>query len=339
MKKFLSTLLIFIFIGLINSESAFAQIPQRSDNYAVTDLANLFSEDTIRELIALNDVLFDSTGGEVVFLTMYEIPQGTNIEDFARDVFNTWGVGSVENNNGVLVVISDIEGEAYVVIGEGLEPFMSNRFLEESLEIYFAPHFEVADDDIAAINLFNVFSDRIISSFPTGTGLPEVVQTPVVNQQVQQTTSSQGSGINIGLIIVIIIVIFVIMGASGRRGGGMMGPGGGMMHRRRRGGMGSFAGGFLMGNMLGRRRHRPRGPRPPMGGGSMMGQGGSSTTSRPTYTRSTPPRASTSRGAGTTVNRGTRSTGRSSGGGYSRPSAGRSSGGGFSRGGSTRRGR
>ncbi len=44
-----------------------------------------------------------------------------SIEDFAYDVFNSWGIGQKNNNNGVLFVVAMQERKARIEVGYGLE--------------------------------------------------------------------------------------------------------------------------------------------------------------------------------------------------------------------------
>ncbi|MCL1991306.1 MAG: TPM domain-containing protein [Defluviitaleaceae bacterium] len=312
------TWICLIFTLLFLPVVAHGSVPERAANYAVTDLAHLFSETTISYLVSQNEQLFESTGGEVVFLTVEQLPEGQSIREFSRTVFNAWGVGSVENNNGILIVIADLEGEAYITIGQGLEQHLSNNQLNHVLEQYFTPHFAVGDDDLGARQLFDVLSAEVTEAFPSGAGI--VQQSPVTTAATQGENNLFG---NRTLIIIVVIAFIFFLSFSRRRRRPMMMGGGMGFGRRRRGGFGSFAGGFLAGNLLSRRhanrnmRHQPPYRQP----------------QSPTFTRSTPPKASTSRGAGVSVNRATRSQGRPA-----RPSTPRSGSGGFSRGGSTRRG-
>ena len=311
MKK--TSLFLVCFLFFMTSLTAFANVPERDANYAVTDLAGLFDDATTRTLINQNNHLFDTTGGEIAFLTVDTIPNGQNIEDFAHDVFNQWGVGSVENNNGVLVVISDLDGLVYITIGQGLEPYMSNAFLNEALNTYFIPNFEIGEDSVAALELFDVLSERIIESFPVVDAPPAQV---IDNTPVAATDQNNSSGPNLILILVGIFVLFLVFGRRGgrRRRASMMHPTDMMMGGgRRRGGFGSFMGGMMLGNMLGGRRNRRRrssfmDTSAPRSRQSTV----SSSQPKSSFTRSTPPSASTTRGAGAKVNPTSRQQNRSS---------------------------
>ena len=315
MKKRVGLVLLFLLL-FGSSLVAFAFIPERDENFAVTDLAGLFSDNTVNYLINQNNQLFDANGGEVVFLTIDRIPNRQTIADFSTDVFNTWGVGSVENNNGILIVIANLEGEAYVTIGGGLEAHMTNDYLNHVMETYFTPYFAEGNDDLAATQIFDVLSNRIYEIFSSGTTLVQDSQ----DGGLMNFINGRGGLMNLitdnWVMILIVILILFLLFSSPRRSFRGERWGRGFGRRRMGGGAGTFAGGFLLGKMLGRRNQNRN----------------TYTQSRPTtntrYTRNTP-RASTNRGASSSVNPRTRRQSRSS---YSTRGSG-----GYSRGGTTRR--
>lgn len=360
MKKIFYTLAVILTLISLLQITAFAQnlttLPPRPHNDAVHDGANLLSSDTINYLVTQNDLLNETNGGEIMFFTTDFIPLGQDIYDFTVELFNLWGPGSPQNNNGILLVIAGEQGEAWVVVGDGLAPHMPRSYLNQVLETHFTPYFAYGNDDIAVRNLFDVLSASNLRAFPAGTGLPpataQTQNIPQVQTQAipQETIQNDSGGIfsTIIIILVIFIVLIIVIKASGRRQHMVGGMGAPIMMSRRRwgrrpmGSAGSFMGGFMMGKAMGRRNTQSQN----RSGGSFFTRPPSSNVSTPkapTYTRG----SGTSRGggAGVSVNP-TKRTGASkpSGGGYggfgggSRTGGtGYGRGGGYSRGGGTGR--
>ncbi len=86
----------------------------------VTDLADVLSE-SARE--ALNRKILDyrsQSGNEIGVLIVPSL-EGDAIEDFAHNVFRTWGVGNKETKKGVLFIMAVKDRKARVEVGYGLE--------------------------------------------------------------------------------------------------------------------------------------------------------------------------------------------------------------------------
>lgn len=98
-----------------------ATVPGYSEVY-VNDYADLLdkgAEDRIRaDLIEL----YDNTGVEMTVLTierMADYGHGGTIESFATRLFNTWGIGNAQRNDGVLVLVSRFDREMRIELGSG----------------------------------------------------------------------------------------------------------------------------------------------------------------------------------------------------------------------------
>jgi len=287
MKK-LSIAIIAVLIFVLPITVFAANLPDPPENYAVLDQAGVLSPTTIQYLANSNDDLFYYTGGDVRFLITDFLPMGQEIADYTLEVFNYWGVGSEQNNNGVLVVMSVVEGEYWITVGTGLAQQMSRSYLENVVSTHFSPYFADGNYDMAVRNLFDVLSGRIYELFPPVEGQQAAPnQMPgTINEFAAQGGTNFGIGDVFGFIIFVAIALFIIKALlfprRGHWGGGMMGGpmmGGGWGWGRRRG-FGGMMGGFFGGYLMGRARHRQPGGQqrgnvfnPPQGGAGGSGDG------------------------------------------------------------------
>ena len=115
MKKLLLSLLILLF-----PLSVFAlDIPAAPDNY-VLDQAEIFSETFELELSETIQSLDQTTSGQIGVLTIPTL-EGAVIEEYAVEVFRSWGIGQGEDDNGLLLLIAMEEHEVRIEVGYGLE--------------------------------------------------------------------------------------------------------------------------------------------------------------------------------------------------------------------------
>ncbi len=70
---------------------------------------------------------------------------GRSIEDYARDQFGEWGIGSAETQRGVLVLVAPEEFEARIEVGCGLETVLSNAIVMDIMEEEMVPQFRTGE--------------------------------------------------------------------------------------------------------------------------------------------------------------------------------------------------
>lgn len=253
------------------SVQALAAIPQRPENKYVLDSAGVLSDSTERKIIRENQELFNETGAEIVIVAV-DFLGGQEIDDYANDLFNDWGIGSSERNNGILLVLAIGEDNYYATSGYGLEDTFDGAKFRELLDDYLEEDFAAARYDEGVGKFF----DEVLAEVESYYEHYEDGYTQADEGDYNDTYYSEGSspsrwrnfmGVVSGLaraVILLVIIIVVVRLLSGRGRGGRGGPpyGGG-------GGGGNFWTGLMLGNMMGRSRRRAWGappPPPPPGG-------------------------------------------------------------------------
>ncbi|SDJ31220.1 TPM domain-containing protein [Aliiruegeria lutimaris] len=96
-------------------------IPGYRDVY-INDYAGLL-EEAAEERIRLDLIeLYDQTGIEMTVLTigsMKDYGYDGTIESFSTRLFNTWGIGNADQNNGVLILVARYDRQMRIEIGAG----------------------------------------------------------------------------------------------------------------------------------------------------------------------------------------------------------------------------
>jgi len=275
MKKIICFTIALLFMTSFTVQAN--QFPPFPANEAVLDTQNVLSASTVDMLVYENHHMFEQTGGEVLFYITDFLPMGYTVSNFTLELFNSWEVGSADNNNGVLMVLALATGDHHITVGEGLSHHMGASYLYEVTHTYFIDYFNAGNYDAAVSNIFSVLSAEIRNIFPTSM---EVLANPAPAGQAAQTPAPQNGprGNNNWFIIVVVVIVLLLLMPRRRRGFG-----GGMFGRRRMGG-GGMMGGMLGGYLLGRARHRQptvrqsrtQAPRTPTAGSGFT-RGGSST--------------------------------------------------------------
>ncbi len=139
--------------------AAGAQVISPEESFYVADRAGVLDVET-EGLIVLNDaVLEEQCGAQIVFVALDTVGSA-KIESYAYSLFRQWGIGGAANN-GVLVLM-DIGGDDYwLMVGTGLQDYLTAGELDELALRYLEPYFAKQDYDGGARALFTALFDRV----------------------------------------------------------------------------------------------------------------------------------------------------------------------------------
>ena len=152
-KRVFSALLV-MFILLISTVSALA-FPEPTEDFYVADYAEVLSDTTESMIISQNDLLYAQTGAQIVVVTVRYLEDGYYADEYAVKLFNDWGVGDAEKNNGILLLLVTEEGKGWLTQGSGIEHYLTNDDVDMMLENYFWKKFDKGDFDGAVDTLFS----------------------------------------------------------------------------------------------------------------------------------------------------------------------------------------
>lgn len=112
----------------------------------VSDFASLLDEAVEARLDRLLQEVETGTTAEIAVVTVPTL-QGLPVEDYAVRLFERWGVGQAQVDNGVLVLVAPSEREMRIEVGYGLEGVLPDGLAGEIIRTSFLPHFR--NDDYA----------------------------------------------------------------------------------------------------------------------------------------------------------------------------------------------
>lgn len=106
-KKYFGIFLsVFLIFTVVSNIAVFAyDIPKASNQFYVNDFADILSEETEKYIVSVNDNLYVKTGAQVVVTTIQSL-NGASLEEYATEMFRTYGIGSKKKNNGVLLLLA-----------------------------------------------------------------------------------------------------------------------------------------------------------------------------------------------------------------------------------------
>ncbi|MBI3335214.1 MAG: TPM domain-containing protein [Candidatus Portnoybacteria bacterium] len=106
----------------------------------VNDFASILSPEFRASLEQDLQDFEKETDAEIAVATISSL-EGEPIEDFAVKLFEEWGIGKKEKNNGVLLLIAKDEREVRLEVGYGLEPYITDGRAGRIIRDEITPHF------------------------------------------------------------------------------------------------------------------------------------------------------------------------------------------------------
>lgn len=107
----------------------------------VHDFANSLSADAIQRLESMGQQVERETTAQLTIVTVTSL-EGQSIEQYANTLFNQWGIGQKETNNGVLLLIAPNDRRVRIEVGYGVEPLLSDGLCGEILDEFVIPEFK-----------------------------------------------------------------------------------------------------------------------------------------------------------------------------------------------------
>lgn len=121
--------------------------PQELRGAWVSDMANVLNEDTERQLNQMISALEAENGSEIAVVTVVNTASQPSPKRFATRLFNDWGIGKAEVDNGVLFLHSVGDRRVEIETGYGVEEILPDAKVGAILDREILPRFGDNDFD------------------------------------------------------------------------------------------------------------------------------------------------------------------------------------------------
>ncbi|MCE3200946.1 TPM domain-containing protein [Paenibacillus sonchi] len=147
MKKTFKLALIAMLLSVLLLPSlslAKPAVPKHTASFYVNDFADVIDTKTENYMVNYGVRLHQKDGAQVVLVTV-DSTNGVSMEEYATALFNSWGVGSADKNNGVLLLMSIKDDDYWAVPGKGLESTLTDSKISKILSASLEPDFAKKD--------------------------------------------------------------------------------------------------------------------------------------------------------------------------------------------------
>ena len=233
-KTLLSALLLFsilccvFFTGCDEQTQESDIIPDASADFYVYDEAQVLSEQAEEYILAQNDALFALTGAQIV-VACVNTTGYTDIADYAKDMFNQWGIGSAEKNNGVLLLLSIWEDDYWLLQGQGLEDLLPSGTVKLMLNEHLEPYFAEQQYESGVLVLFDALCAHLESVYAADLSQWNGESGAFTQNEAVFPSSDEeySDELDTAMIAIIIVIVILIIAAANSSSGGSSSGGSG----------------------------------------------------------------------------------------------------------------
>ncbi len=190
----------------------FAQYPQPSGH--VNDFAGVMQPETRQQLETVLREFDAKTGVEIAVAVVADMG-GLDENTYAVELFKEWGIGSSEENDGLLILVAVKERRLRVEVGYGLEHVITDGTAGQIRDRYMTPHLRNNDWDqgimqgaLAAASLIAEDKGMKLENIVAGAGS--------VRTEMPERTQSRDGTSPLQFIIMLIIFGFLMSSRFGR---------------------------------------------------------------------------------------------------------------------------
>lgn len=144
LKRYIALVLVITVCVLPAIAQGTPDVVEPTEQFYVADYADVIDEATEQLIVEKAAKLCEETGAQVVVVTVDFIGEST-IEEYARALFNKWGIGDKDKNNGVLLLMVIGEENYWCVQGRGLEDSLPTSSIKDMLDLCLEPDFAKHD--------------------------------------------------------------------------------------------------------------------------------------------------------------------------------------------------
>lgn len=152
--------LFFVWVIPVNA----MDIPQPNSSFYVYDQANLINTSVELEIVEASVALYNESGAQIVVVTLDNLG-GYDLAQYSVQLFRDWGIGNIDKNNGVLIILALEEQEVRIEVGYGLEGVIPDSVAGRILDEQMLPNLKSGDFDQAFYGTYQTILRRVMDEY------------------------------------------------------------------------------------------------------------------------------------------------------------------------------
>ncbi len=141
------------------------RLPDPRPGGRIVDAAGMLDSSSSRAISeAIRRIERDVDGSQVIVVTAPDVPAGKTPKQTANELFNYWGVGSMERENGVLVFVFRDARRVEIEVGLALDRRFDGSWCSSMLDAHVVPRFKAGEYGEGVLEGVNRIGERLRSA-------------------------------------------------------------------------------------------------------------------------------------------------------------------------------
>ena len=142
-------------------------IPLSDEGAYALDKSGVLSAETKNHIALYNQYLEESCGAQICVVTIptMDYVGYDDIENYAYDLFNAWGIGDKDEDNGVLLLLVTDDELYWCLQGEGIEDTLSSSAISDILTENMQDDFYAGEFDSGTQKTFDALYRRLCAIY------------------------------------------------------------------------------------------------------------------------------------------------------------------------------
>ena len=197
-------------------------IPLSDEGAYALDKSGVLSSETEGHIARYNQYLAESCGAQICVVTIptMDYVGYDDIENYAYDLFNAWGIGDKDEENGVLLLLVTDDELCWCLQGEGLEDTLSSSAISDILTENMQDDFYAGEFDSGTKKTFDALYRRLCAIYSVDPdGVDDFTYDPGYNNGTvfpNEPVPAKSKKLSFWEIIVIIITVLVALRLIGK---------------------------------------------------------------------------------------------------------------------------
>ncbi|MDR0877746.1 MAG: TPM domain-containing protein [Treponema sp.] len=209
-----------VFVMLFICIPLFADTPLPAPAGFINDFAGVLRVDDSKEIERFTTILKEKTGSELAVVTVQSFQPYGSIEEYVVALFEKWGIGRKDADDGVLLILAMDERKVKIEVGYGLEGLIPDSVAGRILDTAVIPDFQRGDFSGGLVK----GASAIVSLIAKDRGV-DLSDLNLGAQEIPEATKKPGGPGPMAFIVIVYIIIVALSIIFRKKGkGGRTGP-------------------------------------------------------------------------------------------------------------------
>lgn len=191
------------------------EYPKPTNYKYINDYSGAINEGVKDYIVSVGKEIEDKTTAELV-ICLVDSLEGKSIDRYSNELFNKWGIGNKDSNNGLLILVAVNDRKWRVEVGKGLESKITDEYSSKVMNDIAKPFFKKKEYGEGLKRVYSIFAQDIAKKYSVS--LNKGMNAGYRKSENVTEASGDATGIFYSIVFIVIIGAGYVIGKNNTRG-------------------------------------------------------------------------------------------------------------------------